>query len=122
MIQIKCRLSIQLALFDLSFWGHHNIRGKTYAKDSTGRADAQLTTLSTANQYHLNNAGREKPSMWWNAWCCEVQGGRDQREHEHVLSGWYHLCVCATRSRGSRRGSPRGGEMNSSSSFLDESG
>jgi len=78
--------------------------------------------MKPIEQYHLNNLGREKPIMGWNAWCSEVQGGRDQREHEDVLAGWYRRCVCETLEGGSGRCSSRGGEVNRSRSFLDERG
>ena len=36
----------RIVRLDAAYWGQHNIRGKTYAKDLIGRADAPLTTLS----------------------------------------------------------------------------
>jgi hypothetical protein len=71
--------------------------------------------------YHLNNAGREQATNWWNAWGSEAQGGKDQQEHEDVLAGRYRLCVCAPLEHGSRRCRPRGGEVKRGRSFLDES-
>lgn len=41
--------------------GQHNIWGKTYAKDSSGRADAQLTTLSLYHYAILVRKGRSCP-------------------------------------------------------------
>jgi len=51
-VQIALRASSANADFQLSTrdcgpsWGHHNIRGKTHAKDAIRRANALLTTLS----------------------------------------------------------------------------
>src|SRR6266568_1696596 len=43
------------------------------------------SAMNAAFSYHLNNSGRAKATIWWNAWCSERREGKTSKSMRMFL-------------------------------------
>src|SRR6266567_2188951 len=45
----------------------------------------ELSHFFNRERYHLNNSGRAKATIWWNAWCSERREGKTSKSMRMFL-------------------------------------
>src|SRR6266568_6483493 len=70
-----CRDAVQLALVAT--------RPDLGPQQAQGHGDQAV--VEVRQQYHLNNSGRAKATIWWNAWCSERREGKTSKSMRMFL-------------------------------------